>query len=108
MRILLDECVPRPLGKELVGHDVRTVPAMGWAGRKNGELLALMAAAGFEVLVTTDRNLRHQQDLAAHGVAAVLMIAVSNRLADLVPLVPDVKAALRSLKPGAVVEVGTE
>lgn len=106
MRILLDECVPRPLGSEFVDHDVRTVPAMGWAGKKNGELLTLMAAAGFEVLVTTDRNLRHQQDLAAHGVAAVLMISASNRLADLVPLVADVESVLRSLKLGQVVEVG--
>lgn len=92
--------------REFVGHDVRTVPAMGWAGKKNGELLTLMAAAGFDVLVTTDRNLRHQQDLAVYGVAAVIMVAVSNRLADLVPLVADVETALRSLKPGQVVEVG--
>ena len=50
MRILLDECVPRKLRQELPGHDVRTVPGMGWAGKRNGELLALMAAnpaAGF-------------------------------------------------------------
>jgi hypothetical protein len=46
MRILLDECVPRPLAKEFTGHDARTVAAMGWAGKKNGELLALMAVDG--------------------------------------------------------------
>ena len=48
MRVLLDECVPRRLGRELVGHDVRTVPQEGWSGKKNGELLALMSAARFE------------------------------------------------------------
>ena len=106
MRILLDECVPRPLGRELVGHEVRTVPAMGWSGKKNGELLTLMAAAGFNALVTTDRNLRQQQNLAAHGVAAVIMVAVSNRLADLLPLVAAVEAALEVLQPGDIVEVG--
>ena len=57
MRILLDECVPRPLRRELPGHDVRTIRDMGWAGRKNGELLGLMARVGFEVLLTVDQNL---------------------------------------------------
>ena len=42
MRILLDECVPRPLKRELLGHDVHTVPEMGWSGKRNGELLRLM------------------------------------------------------------------
>ena len=88
MRILLDECVPRPLRRELAGHDVRTVQEMGWTGKKNGELLALMAGAGFDVLLTVDQNLRHQQNLAAAGVAVVVMVAPSNRLMDLVPLVP--------------------
>lgn len=51
MRILLDECVPRPLRREFVGHTISTIRDMGWAGKKNGELLALMAGAGFEVLL---------------------------------------------------------
>jgi len=105
MRILLDECVPRPLRRQLPGHDVRTVREMGWAGKKNGELLALMAGAGFEVLLTVDQNLRHQQNLAASGVAVVVMAAASNRLADLAPLVPGVEAALRGIQPGDAVEV---
>ena len=57
MRILLDECVPRRLGRELAGHDVRTVPEMGWSSKRNGELLQLMAAQGFEVFLTVDQNL---------------------------------------------------
>lgn len=105
MRILPDECVPRPLRRELPAHDVRTIQEMGWAGKKNGELLALMAGAGFEVLLTVDQNLRHQQDLAASGVAVVVMAAARNRLADLVPLVPEVEAALRGIQPGDAVEV---
>ena len=56
MRILLDECVDRRLGRDLVGHSVLTVPGMGWAGIKNGELLAL-AEKEFEVLMTVDRQL---------------------------------------------------
>jgi hypothetical protein len=84
---------------------VRTIRELGWAGKKNGELLALMAGAGFEVLLTVDQNLRHQQNLAASGVAVVVMVAPSNRLADLVPLVPSVEAALLGIKPGDAVEV---
>jgi hypothetical protein len=105
MRILLDECVPRPLRRLLMGHDVRTIREMGWAGKKNGELLALMAGAGFEGLLTVDQNLRYQQNLAASGVAVVVMAAASNRLPDLVPLIPGVEAALRGIQPGDAVEV---
>jgi hypothetical protein len=63
MHILLDECVPRRLKPELGDHEVRTVPEMGWAGMKNGALLQL-AAESFEVLLTTDRNLAFQQNMA--------------------------------------------
>jgi PIN like domain len=105
MRILLDECVPRPLRRELAGHDVRTIQEMGWAGKKNGELLALMAGVGFEVLLTVDQNLRRQQNLGASGVAVVVMAASSNRLADLVPLIPAVAAALAGIRAGHAVEV---
>ncbi len=105
MRVLLDECVPRRLRGHLPGHDVRTVPEMGWSGKKNGELLALMAGQGFEALVTVDQSLRHQQNLQAAGVAVVVLVAASNRLADLVPLVHSALAALAAAKPGDVVEV---
>ena len=65
MRILLDECVPHRLRRGLSGHDVRTVPEMGWSGKRNGELLQLMTAQRFEVLMTVDQNLRYQQKLQA-------------------------------------------
>ena len=107
MRILLDECMPRPLKRALPGHDIRTVRELGWSGKWNGELLALMTQAGIEVLLTVDQNLRHQQNLAAAGVAVVVMVAVSNRPRHLAPLVPAVEAALVSIQPGDVVEVGS-
>ena len=105
MRILLDECVPRRLQRELTGHDVRTVPEMGWSGKKNGELLALMVAQDFEVLITVDQNLRHQQNLQAVGVAVIVLVAASNRLADLMLLLPSAHVALSSISPGDVVEI---
>ncbi len=105
MRVLLDECVPKRLGRALVGHAVRTVPQEGWSGRKNGQLLALMSAAGFEVLLTVDQSIRHQQDLHAAGVAVIVMIGGSNQIADLMPLVPDVLAALGTVQAGDSVEI---
>ena len=105
MRVLLDECVPRPLKREFPAHDIWTIREMGWAGKKNGELLTLMAANGFEVLLTVDRNLRYQQNLAAAGVAIVIMVAASNRLPDLLPLVPAVEAAFVGIRPGDAIEV---
>ncbi|HET6572182.1 MAG TPA: hypothetical protein VFG68_01160 [Fimbriiglobus sp.] len=105
MRVLLDECVPKRLGRELTGHAVRTVPQEGWSGKKNGELLGLMVAAGFEVLLTVDQGIQHQQNLQAAGVAIVVMFGVSNQFVDLVPLIPDVLAALNAVRAGDVVEV---
>ncbi len=74
MRVLLDECLPRRLKRELVGHDARTVPEMGWASKRNGELLAL-AAAEFDVFLTVDRNLSYQQDVSAFDIAVVVLVA---------------------------------
>jgi hypothetical protein len=88
MRLLIDECVPRPIKAEFSGHDVWTVPEMGWTGRKNGELLQLMSDAGFDVLVTVDQSLRHQQNLQAMGVCVLVLVATTNRADDLIPLVP--------------------
>jgi hypothetical protein len=60
MQILLDECEPKPLKRELTDYyDIRTVVEMGWSGKKNGELLQLMSQAGFTILLTTDQNLRY-------------------------------------------------
>lgn len=106
MRILLDECAPRPLKHELVDYEIRTVVEMGWSGKKNGELLRLMSQEGFTILLTTDQNLRYQQNLEQAGVAVVVLVARSNRLPDLVPLIPDVCSVLSTIAPGQVIEVG--
>ena len=104
MRVLLDECVDRRLGREIVGHDVQTVPRMGWAGKRNGELLNL-AAAQFDIFLTVDCNLPTQHDITRYDLVVVVLVAPSNRLADLRPLVPRLLAALASLKPGHTIMV---
>jgi hypothetical protein len=105
MRILLDECVPRPLKRELSQYDVKTVTEMGWGGTKNGALLKQMQQEQFTILLTTDQNLRYQQNLDQAGVAVVVMVAASNRLPDLVPLIPKVVEVLQLITPGEVAEV---
>jgi len=106
MRILLDECVPRPLKRELADYEIRTVVEMGWSGKKNGELLRLMNQEGFTILLTTDQNLRYQQNLEQAGVAVAVLVAGSNRLPDLVPLITDVRNVLSTIAPGEVIEIG--
>lgn len=106
MRVLLDECAPRPLKRQLAEYDIKTVVEMGWSGKKNGELLQLMSQEGFTILLTTDQNLRYQQNLQQAGVAVVVLVAQSNKLADLLPLLPDARKVLNTIVPGAVVEVG--
>jgi predicted nuclease of predicted toxin-antitoxin system len=101
VRVLLDECLPRRLKRELVGHDARTAPEMGWTSKRNGELLAL-AAAAFDVFLTADRNLSYQQDVSAFNIAVIVLVAQSNRIDDLRPLAPRVLEVLTTAKRGAV------
>ena len=99
MRILLDECIDRRLAKDIVGHEVKTVPQMGWATIKNGELLAL-AEQQFDVFVTVDRNLSFQQNIPRYNIAVIILRAPSNRLKSLQPLVPRVLQVLPTAKRG--------
>ena len=105
MRLLLDESLPKPLKDQLVGHDVRTVAQMGWTHLGNGELLR-QAATAFDALLTADQNIEFQQNLKTLPVAVVVLIAASNRLESLEPLVPDVLRALEGLRSKTLVRVG--
>lgn len=105
MRILLDECLPKRLKGDLTGHDARTVPEMGWAGKQNGELLAL-ASRQFDVFLTVDRNLSLEQNVNKSNIAVVVMVAKGNKRSDLQPLIAGVKAVLGAITPGQVVKVG--
>lgn len=105
MRVLLDECLPRQLRRTLPGHQVRTVPEAGWAGVSNGELLR-RAVPEFDVFLTVDRNLSFQQNLTNVALAVVALVAVSNDVEDLRPLMPRVLELLPTLRKGQVVRVG--
>jgi len=79
---------------------------MGWTAIKNGELLAL-ASDQFEIFVTIDRNLSFQQNVKASRIAVIVLQAKTNRLADLLPLVPNLLMAIGSAKPGLITIVGS-
>ena len=105
MRVLLDECVDVRLAAGLATVDVRTVADQGWLGISNGQLLTL-AAAEFDVFVTVDRNLPFQQHLPKFDIAVILLRAKTNRLDDLVLLVPELVSAIPSAKKGVVTPIG--
>jgi hypothetical protein len=99
MRVLLDECVPRKLRREIANHVVRTVTESGWSGVKNGKLLAL-AEAEFDVFITVDQNLVFQQNLQRFNIGIILMVARNNRFKTLLPLMPKVNVAIDVVRPG--------
>ena len=98
LRVLLDECVPRRLKIDLRDHEVRTV-------LRNGELLRV-AAGNFDVLLTLDRNIAFQQNLRGLSIAVLAMVVTSNRLVDIRPIMPQVRAALPKVRAGEVTRVG--
>jgi hypothetical protein len=104
VRLLLDECVPRRLRRELSDHEVRTVPEMGWAARQNGELLKL-ASNLFDVFITVDQRLSYQQDVERFSIAIVVLVARRNKLEFLLPLMPELRRVLGDVQPGKVYHV---
>ena len=105
MKVLLDECVPIRFKDSLSGHDCRTVPEEGLAGKKNGELLALAESAGFQVFLTLDRGIEYQQNLQPRTIAVVVIRTKSSQLVDLLLHVPDLLQLLESIEPGQLVRM---
>ncbi len=96
MKILLDENLPRKLDSDFgPGFEVHTVRDMGWLGKKNGELLTLLTENNFDVFITLDKNLRHQQNLSKHNIAVFLLYSINNRLITLQSLIKKVGHLLK-------------
>jgi hypothetical protein len=102
----LTNACPVHLKRELTGHDVSAVVERGWSSKRNSDLLRLMLSEGFEAFLTVDQNLPFQQNVAASGVAVVVVVARTNRLKEIRPLVPAILDALRRVKPGELIRVG--
>src|ERR1700675_404278 len=107
MKVLIDECLPAELTGKLaaMGHESQTVRQIGLGAKKNGELLAL-AEGRWDVLLTSDRNIKYQQNMTGRSVSILILRAKSNRMKDLLPLMPACAEALLSINPGQVIEVG--
>ena len=103
MRLLLDQNVPRQLAPFLTGHEVSRAAQMGWSEISNGELLAAADAAGFEVLITADQNIRYQQNMTTRVIA--LVVLSTNNLTVLQEHIGLVTVALDQAKPGSYQEV---
>ena len=107
MRILLDECLPKKLKKDFINHEVKTVPEMGWAGKKNGELLPL-AENHFDIFITVDQNLQYQQNLKGRFITIFVLKSPNSRYETLKLLIPNIlKKIDRELKKG-VIEIEKE
>jgi hypothetical protein len=100
MLVLFDNGTPRDIARYLIGrHTVTEARARGWDKLENGELLTAAEAAGFEVILTTDRNLRYQQNLAVRKIAVVAL--GKGRWTLIKPYVKKVVAAVDAATPGS-------
>jgi len=103
-RVLFDEDVPRQLRRDLPEFKIRTVQEEGWSSTKNGELLRLSSPT-FDVLVTADKRLRHQQNIARYDIGVVVIATRDTRLPRIQQCVEELRAAIRDVKPGTVIIV---
>ncbi len=103
MRILLDNGTPRGVANGLAGHTVEEARSRGWDTLRNGDLLDAAEAAGFELFLTTDRNIRYQQHLASRKIAIVVLGKGRWRLIR--TRLPDIAAAVNAAPPGSFAEV---
>lgn len=109
MKVLLDENIPRTFCDHLratsEAHSFSTVHERGWAGTKNGELLAKAATAGCDTLVTMDAGFEHQHDQRTLPLSVVIVKARSNRVGDLIPLTEPLIQEIESTPPQSVTTV---
>jgi len=106
MNIILDECLPRRLLKDLPAYSVTTVPRQGWNGITNGALLDLVTGE-FDVFVTMDSNIVHQQNVDKLEICLIVLHGPNSNYETLQPLIPELQSALQQVAKGAVLHVGT-
>src|SRR5690349_20785802 len=95
MRILLDENLPKRLKKDFPNHEIYTIREKAWNGKKNGELMSLLLAADFQILMTFDKNLPFQQNFNKYPLTVLVLDAEDNTYATLKELVPLINEELR-------------
>ena len=105
MRILIDECIDERFRNSFSNHDCQTARYAGLAGLQNGELLTAAETAKFDVFLTVDQGIEYQQNLAGRSIAIIIFRTKSNRLHDLLQLVPACLARIESIRPGQIVNI---
>jgi predicted nuclease of predicted toxin-antitoxin system len=105
MRVLLDECIDQRLRNSFSGHDCQTARYSGFAGLRNGDLLAAAERAEFDVFLTVDQGIQHQQNLAGRKIAIIILKVSSNRLQDLLPLVPACRTQIACIEAGQLISI---
>lgn len=105
MKILLDECLPLDLRLSFPNHEAHTAQWAGLKGKKNGDLLRDAEAAGYDVLLTVDRGIPHQQRPTGRKLSIILLHSRTNQIEDLLPLVGAILQALETIQPGQTTEV---
>ena len=109
MKLLLDENLPVKLKIYFSdNHEVFTVRELEWSGRKNGELLELMASSGFQALVTIDKNLKHQQNLRNSKIKIIILDSPDNKLKTLEPLIAHLEKKLSGQVQDNIIEITAE
>ena len=103
MLILLDHGTPKPLRRHLPGHTVHTAAQMEWDRLPDGTVLTMAEEAGYDLLLTPDQKIRHQQNLAARGIA--ILVLMKNDWSLIRPRVDDINAAIDRIQPGEYIEV---
>jgi hypothetical protein len=105
VKIILDECLPRRLLRDLTDHQVTTVPRQGWAGITNGALLEKVVPE-FDIFITMDSNIVHQQNLEGLQVCLIVLHGANSRYETLQPLLPEIHSAIADAKTGSVFHIG--
>lgn len=105
MKVLLDECLPLDFRRSFPGHDVHSAEWAGLKGKKNGDLLRDAELAGYEVLLTVDQGISHQQNLSGRKLSIILIRSRTNQLEELLPFVDAILNALESMIPGQTVPI---
>ncbi len=95
MKILLDECVTKKLKRHLDEFEVRTVVEMGWSGYRNGTLLKAAAEAQFDLLLSIDKNMAHQQNMAKYDIAVVVFDTRRSKVDVLLDFLPEFRARIQ-------------
>lgn len=105
MKILVDENLPHKIRQALPEHELVTIAFLGWSGIENGDLLRIAAQHGFAALLTTDRGMEYEQNLDSLPLSVVVLIAKSNTMEAMQPLMDDLRAVLNRLKPRTFVKI---